>query len=682
MAVQYSIQKMVSDGTLSTIVLGIQYLQRNDIYIRIAGEETPQSGAPSGYTWSFLDNTTLKILPVVPNGVEVVVYRRTDVDAMYNIYSQNAQFDEATIDENNQQLLYIAQEYLEQGIPGVGIESLVYVNTVGGINYYKFKLTDGAYTPVFGVPDGTDVLRVELAADNGASLVGFKHQGTGAVGRTLLDRGREYISVADYGAVGDGITDDTQAFKNALVAANGRSVFVPSGINNIYVVNNLDVPPTLLGSATNRPTLMCTLPNSAVFRSKASTPYPADSVHVRNIILDTSSAGCSAFYAEYSSGYSYMDSVYFENVETSQKFIASYVGNFIFGKWVRCADGKIGGAPTMVHQFIKAIQYGQVNDNLFDSCRIYHSGDGTNKIKPIEAYWANGNTFRKCNFEFCYGGIMKLTGGYSNTFNECWFEIGLFPSLPTATLPTELFELEYASSGAGTGSQPRAILLDKCIIAIGTPGAKFGLQDGGAIFKSSTGSGGGEWGLVNCTIWGDRPGAINLYSGPFPENRIVWNNVASAGGVDPAGSFADFYTAARITGQKSVTYVPEIYVIQTEARPTFNVQTGFCVVEEKTIKVHFDVGWTAMPNTGSYSLAITLPSSMRTPLADTWFIVDRYSGMSATINNYEIWGKIAAGTRFIQLFIKPAHSPDAVTALPPVHSTAGRLTGHVSFITP
>ena len=68
-----SIQKMVSDGTLSTIVLGVQYLQRNDMYMRIAGVETPQSGAPSGYTWSFLDNNTIRVLPVVPAGVEVVV---------------------------------------------------------------------------------------------------------------------------------------------------------------------------------------------------------------------------------------------------------------------------------------------------------------------------------------------------------------------------------------------------------------------------------------------------------------------------------------------------------------------------------------------------------------------------------------------------------------------------------
>lgn len=160
MAVQYSIQKMVSDGTLSTIALGIQYLQRNDIYIRIAGEETPQSGAPSGYTWSFINNTTLKILPVVPNGVEVVVYRRTDIDAMYNIYSQNAQFDEATIDENNQQLLYIAQEYLEQGIPGAGVDTLEFVRDDGTYTYYRIKRTDGSYSDEFAVPSAGSATKI------------------------------------------------------------------------------------------------------------------------------------------------------------------------------------------------------------------------------------------------------------------------------------------------------------------------------------------------------------------------------------------------------------------------------------------------------------------------------------------------------------------------------------------
>lgn len=237
MTVQYSIQKMVSDGTLSTIVLGIQYLQRNDIYMRIAGEETPQSGAPSGYTWSFIDNTTIKILPVVPSGVEVVVYRRTDIDEMYNIYSQNAQFDEATIDENNQQLLYIAQEYLEQGLPGAGVDSLEYVNTVAGINYYRFKLTDGSYTPIFGVPDGTVELRENLLDSP------LRMQGA----RFAL---RDVYSARDFSAiVGDGLTNDTVALQAAIDSVPSGGSFGFIGGKFLFDKLILSKPVVLFGDA-------------------------------------------------------------------------------------------------------------------------------------------------------------------------------------------------------------------------------------------------------------------------------------------------------------------------------------------------------------------------------------------------------------------------------------------------
>ena len=186
-----SIQKMVSDGTLSTIVLGVQYLQRNDMYLRIAGVETPQSGAPSGYTWSFIDNNTIRVLPAVPAGVEVVVYRRTDLDEMYNIYSQNAQFDESTIDENNQQLLYIAQEYFEQGIPAQLITSVEYTREDTVSMYYRLKLSDGSYTAEFAVPKGGaagfEALR-RTYADAGLTLVdgSFETGGTLTSGTDVL----------------------------------------------------------------------------------------------------------------------------------------------------------------------------------------------------------------------------------------------------------------------------------------------------------------------------------------------------------------------------------------------------------------------------------------------------------------------------------------------------------------
>lgn len=241
MAVQYSIQKMVSDGTLSTIVLGIQYLQRNDIYIRIAGDETPQSGAPSGYTWSFLDNTTLKILPVVPNGVEVVVHRRTDVDAMYNIYSQNAQFDEATIDENNQQLLYIAQEYLEQGIPGAGVDIIEFIRDDGIFTYYRIKRTDGSYSDEFYVPSaGVSSVLNYLALSGGSSSIGDNPGWSGVADATVKDRiidlwSNAGISYENMGAVLDGVADDTAvvAATHALAKSLGIKVRQSGGVAKV-----------------------------------------------------------------------------------------------------------------------------------------------------------------------------------------------------------------------------------------------------------------------------------------------------------------------------------------------------------------------------------------------------------------------------------------------------------------
>lgn len=56
----------------------------------------------------------------------------------------------------------------------------------------------------------------DLAASSGSSLVGFIQAGTGAVARLEQDKGRERVTVADFGAVGDGVADDTAAINLAL----------------------------------------------------------------------------------------------------------------------------------------------------------------------------------------------------------------------------------------------------------------------------------------------------------------------------------------------------------------------------------------------------------------------------------------------------------------------------------
>ena len=70
--------------------------------------------------------------------------------------------------------------------------------------------------------------------------LGFMQSGTGAVVRTVQNRMRDVISVKDFGAVGNGSTDDTTAVQNAInaaISAGGATVFFPQTSNGEYLIS-------------------------------------------------------------------------------------------------------------------------------------------------------------------------------------------------------------------------------------------------------------------------------------------------------------------------------------------------------------------------------------------------------------------------------------------------------------
>jgi hypothetical protein len=86
---------------------------------------------------------------------------------------------------------------------------------------YKFVLTDSNDVLI-----GTyDNISTQVSTD--ASLVTYTPAGTGAVTTTVQAKLRQTVSVKDFGAVGNGIANDTVAFTNAIAASN--AIYVPQG---------------------------------------------------------------------------------------------------------------------------------------------------------------------------------------------------------------------------------------------------------------------------------------------------------------------------------------------------------------------------------------------------------------------------------------------------------------------
>lgn len=75
------------------------------------------------------------------------------------------------------------------------------------------------------------------ATGGGGGGGSFIAAGTGAVTRTMQNKARDFISVMDYGAVADGVTDCSAAFNATIAAlpAGGGRIVVPGGV---YVLNS------------------------------------------------------------------------------------------------------------------------------------------------------------------------------------------------------------------------------------------------------------------------------------------------------------------------------------------------------------------------------------------------------------------------------------------------------------
>lgn len=96
----------------------------------------------------------------------------------------------------------------------------------------------------YGQNDGSDAIRADLASSadvaKGDALIGVKLDVTGGVARTQHDKNAELVSAKDFGAVGDGVANDTVALQAFLTYCYTytKAGHVPAGT---YLTNDLNV---------------------------------------------------------------------------------------------------------------------------------------------------------------------------------------------------------------------------------------------------------------------------------------------------------------------------------------------------------------------------------------------------------------------------------------------------------
>lgn len=248
------------DGATSSFSVPFEYIEQDHIEVTV-------DGVPTTYSWS--SSQVVTVTPA-PTGLVRVERKTPNAERMVD-FEDGSVLGEEDLDLMNEQLFYVVQEYTDvagdalkvaTGIDAKATEALskaetalTTVNAVAPKAQTALETSAAAKTTADKALDyvvGAHTLPTDLASAGGTSLVGYMVPLAGAVKRSLANRLGDTVSVKDFGAKGDGVTDDTAAFTAAMI---GGLVYIPAGD---YVVTDTitGIPTLFVGAGSGKTTII------------------------------------------------------------------------------------------------------------------------------------------------------------------------------------------------------------------------------------------------------------------------------------------------------------------------------------------------------------------------------------------------------------------------------------------
>jgi len=271
----------------------------------------------------------------------------------------------------------------------------------------------------------------DLADNDGSDWIGFLPAGTGATARSAQDKMRDSVSVKDFGAVGDGVANDTVAIQLAIDSSDGF-IFFPAGE---YLISAPIVLPTssfysnekLRGFTGSGATILADVDAAHIITGPASgyaSRWVFENLSYTSAPGSTDS-GIFNVTKIYNSWWSHNT---FANVTGSVFYTPSYCQSITiesnhFGSCHYVVDFELAYTLTFNENYLEACDYGVIVDGLNDPA-VWAGRIQNNVIEGSSP--ANGGL--PISLGACYGVVisgnyMEANQGPAIDTNDCYIKL-------------------------------------------------------------------------------------------------------------------------------------------------------------------------------------------------------------------------------------------------------------------